>query len=206
MRMLRSLSVGLGLALTSVACLGDAEVVEPDARDALFDLAAFVDYQDSVLAGSAVRKRVRVGEGADETKLVTNVDWAMELAPFAGANVNKPALVDAYLLDRTEGEAPGQTTITLNAADSAERVRRIVIACASAAEDSRCPYAEVGSIYVETRFESVIADTEQRLRWRRDGYEVVSRQRVVGREERVLVVEGELVPAEATAPEPLPGQ
>lgn len=194
MRGLLGSTVAAALACTTAACLGDAEVIAPDARDALFDLAAFVDYQDSVLTGASIRKRVRVGEESDETRVIDAVDWATELASFAGANVNKPALVDSYAqaCSRDSGSGGG-STIRLSALDSADRVRTIKIACADQQSTCACDFASVVSIEVETRFESVIADTEQRLRWTREGYEVVSRQRVAGRDERVLTLEGEIV-------------
>lgn len=185
-----SISAGLAVAATAMmACIGDAEVVAPDERDALFDLAGFVAYQDSVLSGVGVRKTVRVGD-TEEVQVIEDVDWAAELAPFAGANVNKPALTDAYAREVTEDG--GASTILLTALDSAERVRLVRIVCEGAAEDFDCPYGDVSAVDVETRFESVIADTEQRLRWTRAGYEVVNRQRVVGREERVLAIRGEV--------------
>ena len=176
------------MALTTVGCIGDAEVVAPDARDALFDLGAFVDYQDSLLADVGMRKTVRVGE-TEEEKVIEEVDWATELAPFAGANVNKPALTDAYAREVTE--AVRGYYILLTALDSSARVRSIRIVCAGAPEATGCPYDRVASVEVDTRFESVIADTEQRLHWTPTGYTVVNRQRVVGREERVLSIRGE---------------
>lgn len=180
-------------ALALGACVGEEGVVAVDERAALFDLAAFVDYQDSVLAGAAVRKRVRVGE-VDETRVIEDVDWAAELAPFAGANLNKPALVDEYLTERVDAPAGGGYTLVLRPRDStAQRVRELRIACADGASADDCPYADVREVVVRTGFESVVADTEQRLAWTPGGYEVRSRQRVVGSGERVLVLEGEVV-------------
>ena len=187
-----ALALVIAAAATTASCIGDGDVVAPDARDALFDLGAFVAYQDSVLAGRGIRKTVRVGETVEE-KVIGDVDWAAELAAFAGANVNKPALTDAYLRERVGRGAGGGSEITLTATDSAARVRVIEVACASDAEGHACPYGDVEAVRVETRFESLIADTEQRLRWTPEKYEVVSRQQVVGRDERVLVLEGVVV-------------
>ena len=186
-------ALAVTLGALSQGCVGDGDVVAVAERRALFDLAAFVDHQDSVLAGAAVRKRVRVGE-VDEERVIQDVDWAAELAPFAGANVNRPALVDEYRSERVGGGGGGAYTLVLTPLDSTEqRVRELRIVCAEGTADGDCPYAAVREVLVRTGFESVIADTEQRLRWTPAGYEVRSRQRVVGSEERVLVLEGEVV-------------
>ena len=81
--------------------------------------------------------------------------------------------------------------IRLTALDSSERVRSVAVVCDGDAVAGGCAYGDVRELRVETRFESVIADTEQRLRWTREGYEVINRQRVIGRDERVLAIRGE---------------
>ncbi len=156
-------------ALSAGGCVGGPTEVDPAAPRALFDLSAFVDYQAGRLAGTPITKRVRINE-VDETRAIDTVDWATELAPFAQANINKPALLDSYREDSTRG-ADGGLTIEYAALDSALRVQRLRVECAG-----DCDYGQVRGIVIYTRFRSVIADTEQRLSWRPEGYEVYSKQ------------------------------
>ncbi len=166
------------------ACVGGPTEVDPAAQRALFDLSAFVDYQAERLARVPIRKRVRIGE-IDETRRIDTLDWATELAPFAQANINKPAFLDSYTADSTRG-TDGELTIKYAAIDSALKVQRLRVVCSG-----DCDYGKVQAIDIYTHFESVIAATEQRLSWKPAGYEVYSRQHTMFADPYELFLSGQ---------------
>ena len=134
-----ALALVIAAAATMASCIGDGDVVAPDARDALFDLGAFVAYQDSVLAGRGIRKTVRVGgdhrgEGDRGRGLGRGVGGLRGRQRQQARPSPTPTL-----RERVGRGAGGGSEITLTATDSAARVRVIEVACASDAEGHALP-------------------------------------------------------------------
>ncbi|WP_229743054.1 hypothetical protein [Hymenobacter qilianensis] len=69
-----------------------------------FDIKAFLDAQtqDLTRRNPAVEKRVELRGGQMETTRVPEVDWSKELQIFYQADINKPALRDAYKIMRQD--------------------------------------------------------------------------------------------------------
>lgn len=169
------------------SCKTEAVQIDPDARRAFFDLAAFVNFQDSLLSGKSMMKAVAIGR-VDQAKRIEQVDWSEELAPFAQANLNKPAFLDSYAVDSVL-TAEGKLELEYVALDSSLRTRKLLVLC-----QENCDYANVLSIIVRNSTKSVIAETEQRLQWTPDGFEVYSRQATLFVKARELHLKGSPLP------------
>lgn len=176
------IAVALALASTT-ACLDEPTVVDPDARGATFDLAAFVEYQGETLAGAAMQKSVRIGD-VDQTLRIDSVDWAAELAPFAEANLNKPALLDKYAVDSTRAN-DGGLRLNYSALDSAIKVRTLTVDCGA-----DCTYGNVRRVEITMVSSTIIADTEQRYVWTPEGYEIYNKQDALLADPRELFLSG----------------
>ena len=172
--------------LTAVGCGTDPIVIDPSSRQAYFDLEAWLSYQDSLLRGSDLLKRVSVN-GVEQEARLSGVDWAGELSPFAQANINKPALIGQYAVDTTTA-ADGSLTVEYRTLDASLRTKRLRVSCGT-----NCDYGQVREIEIESATESLIADTEQQLRWTPEGFWVTSQQAALLVEPRVLAIEGRVV-------------
>ncbi len=168
---------------TQVACNTEPVQVDPDSRRAYFDLEHWAAYQDSMLSGEGLNKRIEVN-GVVQEASIEQVDWEAELATFAQANINKPALIGRYSVDSMR-DAFGSLRLDYQALDEDLKTRRVRVNC-----KSNCNYENVLALEVEAGMSSVIADTEQRLSWRPDSFSISSRQDVLLVSERKLKIDG----------------
>ncbi|KAA3440489.1 hypothetical protein FOA19_07500 [Rufibacter hautae] len=74
-----------------------------------YDLVGFLDREAQALntKKAMVRKAVAEDGTVKETKTITSLNWTEELAPFADADINKPALKGLFTVD-SSSDALGQ--------------------------------------------------------------------------------------------------
>ncbi|SMB83992.1 hypothetical protein SAMN00120144_0796 [Hymenobacter roseosalivarius DSM 11622] len=82
-------------------------------RPRYFDIKAFLDAQTQELTrrNPAVEKRVMLRGGQIETTRVPEVEWSKELQIFYQADINKPALRDAYKIMHQDKWQGGSRTV-----------------------------------------------------------------------------------------------
>ena len=183
----RVLSATLAIAAVQLACEPRAVAIDPDARAAYFDLGAWVAHVDSTYAGRSLGKRASVNDVEERTR-VEVVDWATELAAFAQANINKPALLGVYRVDSTRDAATDYLTLEYTALDGDAKTRRLRVSCLGTCD----AYGRVRAIELEAATSSVLAHTQQRLTWQPAEFKIESRQEILFQGQRELVIEGQV--------------
>ncbi|MCP9234940.1 hypothetical protein [Lewinella sp. JB7] len=104
-----------------------ADEVNPATRpEPFFDLAGYIDAQvDSLTELRPTVSKTIVLNGTTETKEMRDLNFANDLRVFRNADINKPAYLDKYRLDRHES---GDTLIqTYTATDSTLETRELVV-------------------------------------------------------------------------------
>lgn len=110
------------LGLTT-ACDEEPTAAERRASQVMqaFNVVEFLEQEVQSLSSQkvAVQKYVSKGSEAIETKAFQNLNWVEELAPFADADLNKPALIGLFTEEQTLDEA-GQTVRRFVAKEAAD--------------------------------------------------------------------------------------
>ncbi|WP_062543506.1 hypothetical protein [Rufibacter tibetensis] len=85
-----------------------------------YDLIGFLNKEAQALSAqkAAARKKVSTPEGSAETKTFPSLNWSEELAPFADADINKPALKGLFD-EQVTTNALGQQVRTYKAKEDA---------------------------------------------------------------------------------------
>jgi len=172
--------MGSLLSCGEVAEAGDASTLDPD----FFNLVDFVAQEKERLAGKSITKTVAVN-GVTETKELSDVDWDLELAPFAQSNIDKVALWDGYSVD-SFSTCDGKRVTRYTALDSSNFTKLIEVVWS----DSIVPLDSLYAIEIDNGFDSYIATTGQSLIWWQGGYSIKSTQEAFLAEERALSIEG----------------
>jgi len=165
----------------NVATTGDPSSIDPG----FFNLVDFVELEKERLANTTIIKTVTV-RGISETKTLSDVDWTLELAPFAQSNIDRPAFWDAYSVDTTVS-TDGQMVHTYHTLDSSNFTKTIELTWA----DRNSPIDSIDCITIDNGFNSFLADTRQRLVWCKDHYSISSTQDALLSEKRELMIESE---------------
>ena len=102
------------------------ELQEEMSEDPFFDLASYIDNQVDSLqrAGGTVTKTISLN-GTTETKELDDLNYANDLRVFRESEINKPAWVDKYTVDRQESD--GLLTRTYTATDSSMQTRKLTV-------------------------------------------------------------------------------
>ncbi len=115
----------LPLLFLLTGCFAD-ELREDMSLDPFFDLSAYIDEQVDSLeqAGVQVTKTITLN-GTTETKQLTDLNFGKDLRVFREADINKPAWLDKYSLEREGGDE--RLTRTYIATDSSMQTRRLTV-------------------------------------------------------------------------------
>lgn len=108
--------------------------------------------------------------GQQESRTLTNMNWKNELAPFVESDINKPAWVNSYTVDRVAN------TIRYQRKEDGLRTEKIIITT-----DDR---GDVQSIYIENNVSNVLYNSTEHLRYYPDSlYEITREQsiRMIGK-------------------------
>lgn len=171
-----------------ISCAGDLTEKNAAASDPnFFNVKEFVAQEKARMAGKTITKTVTVG-GIEETKKLTEVDWELELAPFAQSNIDRPAMWDAYKCDTTR--CMNYRQLLYKAVDSTKFTKVLQVTFL----DKSTPLDSVYSLVVKNGFDSYIAKTSQRLVWWDGGYEINSIQEAILSDERELNIQVEWNP------------
>ncbi|NJB84530.1 hypothetical protein GGR26_000275 [Lewinella marina] len=113
------------LPLLLTGCYAD-ELREEMTEEPFFDLASYMDAQVDSLeqAGTTVTKTIHLN-GTTETKELSDLNFANDLKVFREADINKPAYLDKYTVDKQESE--GRLVRTYTAIDSSMQTRRLTV-------------------------------------------------------------------------------
>ena len=145
-----------------------AEEIQRELQDEpFFDLSGYIDRQVDSLqtAGTVVTKSITLN-GTSETREITDLNFANDLRVFREADINKPAWVDKYTVER---EADGNRVVrTYVAVDSSMQTRRLRVV--TMADDPVLIeiYRKTGTVLSDGRHQMTYEPTS--------GYEMVSRQ------------------------------
>ena len=112
-------------ALLLTGCYAD-ELRQEMSQEPFFDLAGYMQEQvDSLTAaGTTVEKTITLN-GTTETHELSNLNFGNDLRVFREADINKPAWLDKYDVQREE--ANGQLTRTYTALDSSLQTRQLTV-------------------------------------------------------------------------------
>ena len=95
-------------------------------QEPFFDLAGYIDAQvDSLNALHPTVEKTVVLNGTEETKQLTDLNFATDLRLFREADINKPAWLDKYAV--TTGMEDGRRVKTYTATDSSMQTRRLAV-------------------------------------------------------------------------------
>ncbi|MBC3539403.1 hypothetical protein ACFSC6_17930 [Rufibacter sediminis] len=109
------------LLLGTGACQDDGKAApEVPRTQQAYDVVSFLDQEANALTAkkAAVRKTVSKEGKVNEEKIFTSLNWTEELAPFADADINKPALKGLFD-EQTFTNAQGQQVRTYKAKEDA---------------------------------------------------------------------------------------
>lgn len=149
-----------------------------------FDVKAFLDNQVAQLnrRQPTVEKQVRLREGALETTRVAKTDWAKELQIFYQADINKPALRDAYTVRSTASAGPpagGRQQAYLRKPNVDATVESLIINTLEGA-----PQGQLDELTAVIKQDNALFYSEKRIRLRShnnllEEYEVTGIQKLV---------------------------
>ena len=156
----------LPLLLLLTGCY--AEEIQRELQDEpFFDLSGYIDRQVDSLstAGTAVTKTITLN-GTSETRDIPDLNFANDLRVFREADINKPAWVDKYTVERTEdGDRVIRTYVAL---DSSMQTRRLRVVTGA---------ADPVRIEIVRKTGTVLSDGRHEMTYEpATGYEVVTRQ------------------------------
>jgi hypothetical protein len=143
------------------------EVAEDLNREPFFDLASYIDEQVDSLkqAGTPVTKTI-VLNGQREAQTRDDVDFAADLRVFREADINRPAWLDKYAVERSTED--GLTTEVYSARDSSLQTRQLSVTRAG---------AQVQAIRIFRRTGTVLSDGDHHLTYEPNrGYDLRSQQ------------------------------
>ncbi|THH40623.1 hypothetical protein [Neolewinella litorea] len=125
------------LSLFLTGCYAD-DLREEMNEEPFFDLAAYIDAQVDSLeqAGTAVTKTIFLN-GTTETKKITDLNFGNDLKVFRESDINKPAYLDKYKVQREE--SADRIVRTYTATDSTMQTRRLTVV----SRDDRPIYLEI---------------------------------------------------------------
>ena len=156
----------LPLLLLLTGCY--AEEIQREVQDEpFFDLSGYIDRQVDSLrsAGTPVTKTITLN-GTTETRELSELNFANDLKVFREADINKPAWVDKYTVERRE--EGDRVTRTYVAIDSSMQTRRLQVVT-QADEPVR--------IEIFRKTGTVLSDGRHRMTYEpASGYAMVSRQ------------------------------
>lgn len=112
-------------ALMLVGCYAD-ELDRELELDPFFDLANYIDRQvDSLEILSPSVEKTIVLNGEEESKQLSDLNFKNDLRTFRDADINKPAWLDKYTVERQEDG--NVLTHTYTAQDSSLQTRRLTV-------------------------------------------------------------------------------
>ena len=137
-------------------------------REPFFDLAGYIDAQvDSLTALRPTVEKTVVLNGTEETKQLTDLNFATDLRLFREADINKPAWLDKYSV-ATE-ERGGSRARIYTATDSSLQTRLLEVVTGPEDQPER--------ILIERRTGTVLSDGNHRLVYSpASGYEIHTEQ------------------------------
>ena len=133
----------------------------PAAPRETFNLAAFVEYQDSVLQGNALLKVVGYGDLQD-TLSFDEADWQIELQPLNDTEFDAYLRLGKLKLDKSPAKTGNGVVLELSTIDpesSPQLSARIF--CSS----PDCAYSAVDSLWVEERVNNPLVEQTSTLLW-----------------------------------------
>ena len=167
---------------TLLSCAGEVEDSAVSAIDPnFFNLKEFVAQEKGRMIDMSISKTVTVN-GIEETQELTEVDWELELAPFAQSNIDRPAMWDGYQVDKSRCE--GMTKLEYTSIDPSSYTKSLEVTFS----DKSNPLDTVHAILINNGFNSYIAKTSQRLIWWEGGYEINSIQKAILSDQRYLSI------------------
>ncbi|WP_181307335.1 hypothetical protein [Rufibacter sp. XAAS-G3-1] len=88
----------LAFTLGTTACQDETAAPVMQSTHQAYDLVGFLDQEADALSAqkALVTKTVSTADNPTETKTISTINWAEELAPFADADINKPALAGLF--------------------------------------------------------------------------------------------------------------
>lgn len=150
----------LPLLLFIAACGSD--VPDEEGREkAFFDLAAYFDAQiDSLQRAQPTVQKTVILNGKEETKELTDLDFAADLRMFRESDINKPDWVDKYTTERTDEGRMVMTVYT--AVDTSLQTRELAISTVAEVPEQ---------ITIRRKTGTVLSDGNHLLEYRPDyGY------------------------------------
>ena len=156
----------LPLLLLLTGCY--AEEIQRELQDEpFFDLSGYIDHEVDSLskAGTVVTKTITLN-GTTETREISDLNFANDLKVFREADINKPAWVDKYTVERKE--EGDRVTRTYIAVDSSMQTRRLEVVTRA---------NEPVRIEIFRKTGTVLSDGRHRMTYDPvSGYGMVSRQ------------------------------
>ena len=118
-----SLLLGLAVSLSMVSCQDQPMPKAARSTGQAFDLVGFLDREAQALSQSnaKVKKTVLEDGQVKETKVLQSIDWPQELGTFADADLNKPALLGLFAIEKTTN-AQGQQVHHYTAKEDADAI------------------------------------------------------------------------------------
>ncbi|QHL88077.1 hypothetical protein GU926_11800 [Nibribacter ruber] len=116
-----TLLFGLSVCLLSVSCQDQPVPRAARSTHQAFDLVGFLDQEAKSLeqAHAQVKKTVLEDGQVMETKTMQDIEWAQELGTFSEADLNKPALLGLFDVQKTTN-AQGQQVYQFTAKEDTD--------------------------------------------------------------------------------------
>ncbi len=167
------------LVLLIVSCGQEVKVTMQ--QNTFFDLETYFEKEINRLVANqkTVTKRIQLND-KEETKKITDLDFAKELAIFSKSNINKIAWIEEYQVDSILESNQLQE---LRYSTTNEKLKTQKLSIIYSGE-------KVSEIKIYNTTNTALADSEQQLHYQVDkGYSIRNLQRVNFSEPQNLVVE-----------------